>query len=87
MKHWPIDVCGPPDGDLEAALLTIQAEFLLRHGSRWVEARELAGPAYARALRLGRELFSSGELARLGKENASVGTVLDGLIRELCERM
>jgi tRNA(adenine34) deaminase len=85
MERWSVEISGLQGSDLESVLLAIQAEFLLRRGTRWAELTERADPAFARAVYLGRKLFSSGELACLGGEGASVQEVLDWLDRELPE--
>lgn len=85
MQRWTVGISGPQARDLESVLQAIQAEFLLRLGSRWADLTEQAGPAFAPAVRLGRRLRSSGELARLGAEGVPVQEVLERLASELHE--
>jgi len=86
MAHWPVEIGGAQDSDLESVLLAIHTECMLRRGSRWVEVTERADPAYTPAVILGRKLFLSGELARLGSEGVSTKKVLEWLVRQLPQR-
>jgi tRNA(adenine34) deaminase len=83
MLRFPIVAVGPPHGALESALLAVLAEFSLRRKSRWPELAETWNPACAPAVRLGRSLFESGELARLRADGATAGEVFEPLARRV----
>jgi len=83
MERWPVEISGPQDGALESVLLAIQAEFLLRLGTRWAGLTEQADPAFIPGIRLGRRLFTSGELVRLRTEGVPVQEVVDWLAQKL----
>jgi tRNA(adenine34) deaminase len=79
-----IEIVGPQRDDLEAVLLAIQAERLLRNArSRWAELVREADPACAPAIQLGRALRASGELVRLRDDGAQIGEVVDLLAQRL----
>jgi hypothetical protein len=83
MARWPVEISGPQDSILESALLAVQADFLLRLGTRWARLAEEADPAFLPGVRLGRRLFASGELACLRADGVAVAEVLEWLVEEL----
>jgi tRNA(adenine34) deaminase len=79
-----IEIVGPQRDDLEAVLLAIQAERLLRDPrSRWADLVREADPASAPAIQLGHALRASGELARLRDDGAPAGEVVDLLAQRV----
>jgi tRNA(adenine34) deaminase len=82
MQRWPIAVTGPQDKALEAALLALHTDFVLRRGGQWADVTE-CDPACAPGVRLGRRLFASGELSRLVAAGLGPPAVLDWLAQQL----
>ena len=82
MQRWPIAVTGPQDKALEAALLALHTDFVLRRGGQWADVTE-CDPACAPGVRLGRRLSASGELSRLVAAGLGPPAVLDWLAQQL----
>ena len=61
----------------------MHTECLLQRGSRWVELAEAGESSLNFAIRFGRKLFESGELARLSADDASVNVMVDVVARQL----
>lgn len=80
MRRGAVQVFGPHDAVLEAALLGLLVEFALvqddENTRTWVDHLAAAVPAGAR---LGRALFASGEARRWRDERAPAEVVLDRL--------
>ncbi len=86
MQRWPMAVTGPEDEVLEGVLLALHTDFNLRHGGRWTEVTE-RDPACRSGVRLGRRLFSAGELSRMASEGLDAAGAVACLAGELAQGM
>lgn len=82
-----IEIVGPVRDDLELVILVIQAARLLQNErSRWADLVEKLDPLRAQGIRLGRELFVSGNLDGLRDKGACAQEVVDAVAHQLHER-
>lgn len=82
MRRWPIVVTGPHDEVLEGLLLALHTDFNLRHGGHWAAVTE-QDPACAAGVRLGRQLFATGELSRLAVAGLRAPAALHWLAQQV----
>ncbi|VAW38980.1 tRNA-specific adenosine-34 deaminase [hydrothermal vent metagenome] len=88
----PLPVSGPQDATLEAVLLLLNVETMLRvEKAYWVEVVETACPRedvgavphFQPHITLGKQLFASGELWQLGQQKPPAAEMLDWLQSKL----
>lgn len=84
MRRRAIQVVGPPDPDLEAIIVAMHTELILYPPmARPAWLLEVWEEAVPQGVALGRRLYATGELARMGADGAPTATVVNHLAARL----